>query len=126
MLASTPSITSRVLNLVTTMDFSTPSVRAVTFAEITPEVAHPAATKVAALMVENMIEGGTRADAVLCDSAATNVPPEIGKSYRARRFANILLAVLSRLERVPSGILSSRADSLRDLPSRSHRTIATR
>jgi hypothetical protein len=59
------------------MAFSTPSVRAATLTEISPEAAAcPAANRLAALIVEDTTEVGTPADATFCDSNAANDPPD--------------------------------------------------
>ena len=105
------------------MAFITPSVRAATWAEIRPDAACPAATRVTALIVEDTTEVGTHADAAFWDSTAANAPPDTARPCRASRFASIALALASRLATVPSGQPSCRAASLAVLPSRSHRTM---
>ena len=63
-----------ILSLVSTMAFSTPSVRAATVTEVTPEAAAcPAANRPAALIVETTTEVGADAVAAFCASAAASV-----------------------------------------------------
>ena len=74
------STTARtVLSLVNNMAFITPSVRAATLTEIAPAAAFPAASRLAALIVEDATEAGTPADAACCDSTAAKAPPEIAR-----------------------------------------------
>ena len=70
------STTARtVLSLVNNIAFITPSVRAATWTEIVPvAAAFPAASRLAALIVEDATEAGTAADAACWDSTAANAP----------------------------------------------------
>lgn len=125
--AANSSSTAVVLfSFVTSMVFSTPSVRAATLTEIRPVVACPAAKKLAAWIVEDTTEAGTPADAAFRDSTAANAPPDKATPRWASRFASIALARDSRLATVPSGTPSCRAASPRVLPSRSDRTRTPR
>src|SRR5262245_2464544 len=78
--ASTPLI------LVPNMAFTTPSVRATTLAETTP-AACPAASRLAALIVDATRAGGADADADPADNA-TPTEPEKTIPRRASRFAS--------------------------------------
>ena len=93
------------------MAFTTPSVNARTFVETAAAPADPVATRLATLIVEDATEAGTPADATFCDNAAANAPAGTPKPCRASRFASSVRAVLSRLDRAPSGMLSRRAAS---------------
>jgi hypothetical protein len=108
--------------------FGTPSVRAVTFAEIAPEAAAcPAAYRFAALIVEDSTAVGTPADGTCGGSTAANAPtPDTATPRRVRRFASIVLALANHPATVPSGTPSCRAACVRVLPSRSHRTMTAR
>ena len=92
------------------MAFTTPSVRAATFAEITP-AACPAAGRLAALIVDATRTGGTDAGADPADSTATE--PEVATPRQVSRFASSALALARPLATVPSGQPSCRATSLR-------------
>jgi len=97
-----------IFSLAIIMDFSTSSARVTTFVEIRPAATAWAAGNrlVAVLTVEWIKEIGTRADATLCANRPANTPVENRMPWRANRFASNPRAVVSRLERVPSGIFS--------------------
>src|SRR5262249_22888902 len=107
------------------MAFTTPSVRAATLA-VTPPAARPAASRLAALIVDATSAGGADADDDPADNTAATDPPENTMPRRVSRFATITLALPSRLATLPSGRPSCWAASLRVMPSRSHRTMTPR
>ena len=112
------------LILVSNMDFTTPSVKAMTLAERRTLAAAPsAADKHAAVTVATTRSAGTQAEAAPSNATVTRAP---GKPRRASRFASMLLPRARRLATVPSAQPSWRATSLRVFPSRSHRTTAAR
>src|SRR3954453_14734896 len=91
-----------VFNFVSNMNFTIPSVRAITLAEIGPVAAiFPSAIDVTALIVEHITEGGTDANALWDRAAAAREPPATARPCRVSRFANMVLAVINRVEKVP-------------------------
>jgi hypothetical protein len=77
-----------------------------------PATTWPAATRNPTLTVETTSAAGTAADA-LSVSAVASAPPDTANPCRASRLASSRRAVVSRLERVPSGMANWRASSSR-------------
>src|SRR5262249_46409036 len=129
--APSPTRIVRTMTQVTVLSFAwniartTPSVRAATWAETTP-AARPAASKLAALIVDATSAGGADADADPADNTSATELPDNTTPRRPSRLHNTALALASRLASLPSGIPSCRAASLRVMPPRSHRTTTPR
>src|SRR5262249_8578319 len=116
---------STLLILVTNMACTIPSVRAATLAETTP-AARPAASRLAALIVDATKAGAADGDADPAATTAATDPPESTTPRWVSRFASNTLALASRLATLPSGMPSCRAASLRVMPSRAHSTRTPR
>jgi hypothetical protein len=90
--------------LLSTMAFTTPSVKAAIWTGITPAAAaFPAALRLAALMVDDTSAVGMHADAGFGTSPTPRDPPDSKTPCLASRFVSIALARASRLATVPSG-----------------------
>jgi uncharacterized protein (DUF3084 family) len=108
------------------MACNTPSVNAAILAGTTARTAAPATSSDAAFTVAK-ISGVGRQSATTCAASAPATAPAVkARPRRANRRASIRRAVANRLERVPSGMPSCRATSLRDRPSSSQSTTGTR
>ena len=120
----TSTTATAALSLLTSMAFSTPSVRAATLTGIT---ACPCRTQACGLDRGRHHRGrhACRRD-VLRQAPPPTPRPTRRRRAAVSRFASISLALASRLATVPSGQPNWRATSLRVRPSRSHRTMTAR